>query len=121
MKLEINIRIDRPGSSLAADNQEATRVLATLHNYFGDINAQRIGRQIEGPNDLELHDVMWAEIDAWPLKPAMNRLHTIAAVLGRDCIAVYLPSSDTGSLVGPVTQGYGRFDIDRFVQPLVAY
>lgn len=122
MKVQLNIRVDYPGSTTAQDNAEAKRVIAVLHDFPGlfTYHTERVQNQTEIDMGLEHQDVIWAEVSC-PDISLRCAVHILADKLGRDCIAVYDPKTDIGALVGPRIEGYGHFDHDLFLTPLGAH
>lgn len=46
-----------------------------------------------------------------------RRLWRISYECGQDCIAVYAMLTKKGALIGPNTERWGEFDLDKFIMP----
>lgn len=46
-----------------------------------------------------------------------QRLRRVSIDCGQDCIAVYVPRTKQGALIGPCTERWGSFDLDKFIMP----
>lgn len=119
MRLELNIRVDRPGATTGMNNAEAIRIVTAIHAAgFAEVyKIQRIQRQLETQSgDLELVDVIWAYVKTH----AFSDKQTITALcqaLEREAIATVDTFTGKGVILGPGADLYGRFDDDKFIQP----
>lgn len=122
MIVELNIRLDVRGArnSVADATGRAKLAIDILETAFGKIEARRHDVQVEHPtlDQVELHQNLIARFDVQG-----NLVYTVRAViyamaetLEQDCIAMYLPKSGHGDLIGPRLGDWtDGFDISHFI------
>ena len=129
MKIEVNIGL---ASSSASNHPDARdlRLGHAIRHIMATCPTAYIDRRTvahEGPDGTDtIEDTLVAELDtnrmtALDIVQLKGRMHNLAAALGQDCIAMYIPERDTGELVGPKAAEWGDFKIEffarRYLQP----
>lgn len=67
-------------------------------------------------SETELTVVAHCDIQVEAPSTFINPAYLVAYILGQDCIAVYVPATGRGRLVGPRAAAWGEFDPAQFIQ-----
>lgn len=122
MQIELNIRLDVRGArNSVADAEGRARLAIDILETagLGPVEARRHDAQVEHPtlDEVELHQNLVVRIDVqgnmvYSIRPL---IYAMAETLEQDCIAIYMPRSGQGDLIGPRLGDWpDGFDIDRF-------
>jgi hypothetical protein len=122
MIVELNIRLDVRGSrnSIADTQRRASLAIDILDAAgLGPVEARRHDVQVEHPtfDEIELHQnlVVRVNVQGNMVYSIRSLVYAMAETLEQDCIAMYLPRSGKGDLIGPRLGDWpDGFDINRF-------
>jgi len=124
IKIELNIRLDIIGrrNSVADCTKRARLAIDHLEKHFGPIVARRHDVEIENEqwDSIDLHQNLIVGLNPGADFASMFRniaaIEELAVLLEQDCIAVYNPSCNRGSLIGPRPDKWGWFSKEKFVR-----
>ena len=107
MTIEINIRLDsKRGVNGYEHFTHRQKIAIDLVSKYGDVLHRRLPFW---PGHCQILILSVATDDI-----PRDFLVELSVVMLQDCIGVFYPSSGTGVLVGPNTEEYGDFDLDKF-------
>ena len=114
MKIELNIGLDVKGginTPLLRAHQE-TLARTTLKAFKP--RCERFLTSYAGPDGQVTEAMLFVALDANNLFDVVKIVYALATELQQDCIAVYLPEADEGTLVGRNCAHWGEFNGDSF-------
>jgi hypothetical protein len=122
MIVELNIRLDVRGArNSVADTEGRARLALDILDAagLGPVEARRHDVQVEHPtlDQLELHQNLVVRVDVQGnmVYSIRSLIYAMAETLEQDCIAIYMPRSGKGDLIGPRLGGWpDGFDINQF-------
>lgn len=114
MKIELNIGLDVKGginTPLLRAHQE-TLACKTLKAFKPQ--CERFLTSYAGPDGAITEAMLFVALEANNLFDVVKIVYDLSAALQQDCIAIYLPDSGEGTLVGRNCAHWGEFNGDYF-------
>ena len=120
MIIELNIGLNVNGevNSQLQCEQRAKQALQFLKQKFSSVKSATYTNQYE-TNDgtLVLEPGLFVRVSTVGSIFEIDKvIYDLAVELRQDCIAVYLPRSGVGKLIGPNADKWGKFDLTYFEQ-----
>ena len=117
IELNIGLEVNGAANNQAEIRERAIQAIGLLKGALGfdAVQTRRYDTEYEGPDGLCLERGLYARVNtARSVFEVQGLVYEIANALEQDCIAVYIPRSGVGRLVGPRAGKWGEFDLDFF-------
>lgn len=123
MKIEFNIGLAIEGQDNSHEAQEdrASRAVDLLGHLFGFSGLRTMPIQASdyvGPDGEIVEQTLVGELDLGRVDVVSDlvkqRFHYVSIELGQECIAVYIPETNRGMLIGPLAARWGAFNLEFF-------
>lgn len=123
--LYINIGL-AVGGVLPPQGPQVAKTLAAIGKFWGWQSIKWMGHSdsgseptlilvIDAPSPIRITGDGLTAYWQWQLH--LVRYDLISRELAQDCIAVYDPNADRGTLIGPLADNWGAFNLDYFQSP----
>lgn len=118
IELNIGLNVNGEANNVFECEERARWALEILKQKFSSVKSATYTNQYEGPDGtLVLEPGLFVKVSTvGSIFDVDKVIYDLAAELRQDCIAVYLPRSGVGKLIGPNADAGGKFDLTYFEQ-----
>ena len=114
MIIELNIGLHIQGRINNETQYSKRSAVALLKLGHLVVDSQRFVTQYQGPTGYVTEPGLFVALQTNNLFDAQTVVYELAIQLEQDCIGVYCPQTDSGSLVGPQSENWGSFQLAFF-------